>query len=565
MSADIWTLGGRFGPKQLHLFRVLIALNLVGILIGCASPESQSHAATRDNLTLLNKLFFAKDSPIINREREFYSDSQAIWPRTCLALSGGGIRSAAFSIGVMKALNIHGILNKLDVVSSVSGGSYALSWYVVQRAIYGHANDELFQRKGSLGADVSDGQTRLITTTGILPWMIGNIVLIPYNLFINGVFRAKANTTATMWYYEKRLSEVFHSDHWSGEHMPVTVTELGKKIAAEKKAGRERIPYFILNGAVRNRFVDTRESQQVFLPDTFEMTPLHIGNRKHSYDYDHPLDISLATTISGSAIDSAAQIKSEWLARVLSALNFDLVHNIENYNEPKLDEAKIWKWAPFPLHYIYFSILRPDVETDLGLTDGGHSENLGLFTLIRRRCAMIISVDAEHDPKYEYQSLALLHDELANNGRIPFDLDGVSWRKNQASVESCKPIRMGTIGPVPPDSSEGQAMQKLKLVYIKLRFDKTLAKKGFYGQNVADYFDDSIKKGRCNRSFGRNCFPQESTADQDFDPLQFNAYRDLGCRIVEAYLQVDYQNAGINISALAKPDESRRSKCFSKE
>lgn len=45
-----------------------------------------------------------------------------------LALSGGGIRSAAFSIGAMKALYDMKILDEVDVISSVSGGGYASYW-----------------------------------------------------------------------------------------------------------------------------------------------------------------------------------------------------------------------------------------------------------------------------------------------------------------------------------------------------------------------------------------------------------------------------------------------------
>ena len=45
-----------------------------------------------------------------------------------LALSGGGLRSAAFSIGAMKALYDLGLLDDIDVISSVSGGGYASFW-----------------------------------------------------------------------------------------------------------------------------------------------------------------------------------------------------------------------------------------------------------------------------------------------------------------------------------------------------------------------------------------------------------------------------------------------------
>lgn len=43
---------------------------------------------------------------------------------TGLALSGGGIRSAAFSLGAMQALHAHDALDKFDYLSTVSGGGY---------------------------------------------------------------------------------------------------------------------------------------------------------------------------------------------------------------------------------------------------------------------------------------------------------------------------------------------------------------------------------------------------------------------------------------------------------
>ena len=53
-----------------------------------------------------------------------------------LALSGGGIRSATFSLGVMQRLARAGILKHVDYLSTVSGGGYigtALSWWLSGR------------------------------------------------------------------------------------------------------------------------------------------------------------------------------------------------------------------------------------------------------------------------------------------------------------------------------------------------------------------------------------------------------------------------------------------------
>jgi hypothetical protein len=67
---------------------------------------------------------------------------QSSRPKIGLALSGGGMRSAAFSIGVMSGLanypdrDRHKSINymkSMDIISAVSGGSYALSWYYLQQ------------------------------------------------------------------------------------------------------------------------------------------------------------------------------------------------------------------------------------------------------------------------------------------------------------------------------------------------------------------------------------------------------------------------------------------------
>lgn len=46
-----------------------------------------------------------------------------------LALSGGGIRSATFSLGILRALSRLGLVEKVDYLSTVSGGGYAGSFY----------------------------------------------------------------------------------------------------------------------------------------------------------------------------------------------------------------------------------------------------------------------------------------------------------------------------------------------------------------------------------------------------------------------------------------------------
>jgi hypothetical protein len=56
-------------------------------------------------------------------------------PLSALCLSGGGIRSAAFGLGVMQALDRFGLLHKFDYLSTVSGGGYIGSWLTAWRHV----------------------------------------------------------------------------------------------------------------------------------------------------------------------------------------------------------------------------------------------------------------------------------------------------------------------------------------------------------------------------------------------------------------------------------------------
>jgi hypothetical protein len=53
--------------------------------------------------------------------------------RTALCLSGGGIRSAAFNLGVLQALARLGLLDRFHYLATVSGGGYIGSWLSVWR------------------------------------------------------------------------------------------------------------------------------------------------------------------------------------------------------------------------------------------------------------------------------------------------------------------------------------------------------------------------------------------------------------------------------------------------
>ena len=75
-------------------------------------------------------------------------------PLSALCLSGGGIRSASFALGILQGLARFGVLGQFDYLSTVSGGGYIGSWLTAWRH---HAQSD---------QEVFDGLDRTKSPTG---------------------------------------------------------------------------------------------------------------------------------------------------------------------------------------------------------------------------------------------------------------------------------------------------------------------------------------------------------------------------------------------------------------
>lgn len=78
-------------------------------------------------------------------------------PRAGLCLSGGGIRSATFGLGVLQSVARLGLLNKFDYLSTVSGGGYIGSWLTAWIHRHPRGLDGVSEElQGTPNADASD-------------------------------------------------------------------------------------------------------------------------------------------------------------------------------------------------------------------------------------------------------------------------------------------------------------------------------------------------------------------------------------------------------------------------
>ncbi len=172
------------------------------------------------------------------------------------------------------------------------------------------------------------------------------------------------------------------------------------------------------------------------------------------------------------------------------------------------------------------------------LTDGGHFENLGGYELIRRKLPLIVLIDAEADPDFEFPGLS----ELIRKARLDFGaeitfLDEETLAKEGFAKESppvfttLERLRRGKW------NSDAKARAALSaesdrreyshahaaLASVKYR-DGSLGrivyvKASLTGREPADVLQYHAEHPD---------FPHETTADQFFDEAQWESYRRLG-------------------------------------
>jgi hypothetical protein len=150
-----------------------------------------------------------------------------------------------------------------------------------------------------------------------------------------------------------------------------------------------------------------------------------------------------------------------------------------------------------------------DTSKAIYLSDGGHFDNLGIYEMLRRRCGVIVAIDADCDPHYEY-----------------FDL-GNALRK--ARIDLGVEVTFDPIGPVPGLPPNQPCMQGRiaypatgmlpaasgTLVFVKAHLPDTAP------LDVLVYKKTSTT------------FPHETTGNQFFTESQFESYRRLGLHIAQ--------------------------------
>jgi hypothetical protein len=541
----------------LHLGKILIILLY---LPSCAVDINRVPFHTRGYALPRLETIAAENSKALawyrENEWQFNKVDKTRPPETCLCLSGGGIRSAAFSVGVLKALHQKGILEKIDIISGVSGGSYGLSWYYLQQ--YGEdieMKDELFS---SSYQDELLARARMFTLAEMGISELGNIILLPANFIFNHLFAFNLDTTLVRRSYESAIRRTFHHDK-----------DLSFPEALEL-IKRNDLPYFIINTSATIDYGPSYHGSKL-ANRVFEFTPLRFGSDGFGYSNDFPVTIGRAVAISGAAIDLASMTPGHIESALVSSLNIDLGYHINNFNH-KSSIHYLKRFIPFYSLFNHYD----KKGTHIYLTDGGHTENLALYSLVRRLCRKIIVVDATFDPEYQFEAYYKVKKALRSEMQVEFEIKELdkllleaelAERNNILNVsygsefsprleksttkthfDCSAPVLHGSISYFPVSMPNNYIEnRKIEVTYIKMSIDDgkfygfptsdSMADiyrdaRRYYGDQLVQYYLESKVNKDCGELIFDCEFPQYTTYDQDYTPDQFQAYINLGYHIV---------------------------------
>ena len=148
----------------------------------------------------------------------------------------------------------------------------------------------------------------------------------------------------------------------------------------------------------------------------------------------------------------------------------------------------------------------------VNVSDGGHFENLGVYELVRRRCRLILVVDASQDQDRMFDDLGGCIRKCQIDFNVQIDLDVTSLIPNDKRI-SPNAWSLGTIR----YPSDGNGEWEGKILYLKASIIEPIRTQA----SLLSYF-------RIQRDF-----PHHPTLDQWFGESTFESYRALGEQLAD--------------------------------
>ena len=337
-------------------------------------------------------------------------------------------------------------------------------------------------------------------------------------VFLVSGFAVDLNLTSIHRYYAQRLANAWIEPvKGVGTRIPLALLDTVSR----------GYPYHLLNGSVY--MLGYRNQEDFPEPfDYFLFSQKYCGSERTAFqetgefmDGEYGLDDAMA--ISGGAVSVLHLTKNPLLTAILFVLNFRLGQWVENPGYRSILPAKLGKiysrFSPIsPLRVLLSLWIKAEERRLCFVADGGFFDNLGIDALLRRRCKVIITVDASEDPQSEFSDLMRVIRYARMKHRISIrslDHKGLPFQELIPNAKTSFTKKHFFLGKIEyPDGEDGI------LIFVK-------------SSMTGDERDELLQYRNRNPEF-----PHDSTADQAFLPEKFESYRMLGshvaCSVVES-------------------------------
>ncbi len=307
--------------------------------------------------------------------------------------------------------------------------------------------------------------------------------------------------------------------------LPVSFGQTGTWLKARFSA-----PYLLINTAVNlegSRSANRRGRNA----DSFIFSALYSGSSTTGYAAtsalqaaDPHLDLATAMAISGAAASAnmgASTIRP--LTFSLAVLNVRLGYWLPNPGR-LTDWTKSWIARSWPVSFVREAAGQLDENSPLVyLTDGGHFDNLGIYELLKRRCKVIITADAEADLPMNFESMVRLERCARIDLGIRIDLPWEDLRRWSLGITVDEPH-----GPEDdPAACIGPHVAIGRIQYTDNDFGVLIYIKACITGDENDLIRDYRRRNPD--------FPHETTLDQFFTEEQFEVYRALGFHATNSF------------------------------
>jgi hypothetical protein len=299
-----------------------------------------------------------------------------------------------------------------------------------------------------------DDQRFTNETVEMLPLEVGSIVL---NALGNIIFDWNINVSSTQHAYAKGIARTYGASppNCDEDSDACITTMYGTSIRLEGDIEKARslnyeqikrayevkgAPLWIINAtAGEDRSVFDRGDQKPFYLSAFEVNPYRYGSGLYGYKLGHLAGLTPAKAVLSSAafLDSQQKVEAEPPLRnlynagqKLAALDWGL--SFPNPNNTSDTLYGLHYVLPFPLYHVD-RLVDASKSTFIHLSDGGMSENLGAYALVRRGVSNLIISDHAQDREGWMADVCRLKSGLKAQGLILL-LPGLSSLDKQCEI-----------------------------------------------------------------------------------------------------------------------------------